>query len=237
MERPRLPRAAAWLLLVLGAGVLRAGQKDEPKAFAFPMVRMQAGYWVGKCEATQGQYEAVTGENPSAFADPARPVESVSWEEAEIYCQKLTAREHAAGRLPEGWAYDLPTDAQWDEFSAGAAAKDGVTSLAGPRDGTEPAGARPPDARGLCDVVGNVWEWCRDWYDDSIRKKDTNPDVPFGSLVKQVEPEENFKVLRGGAWDTGPSDGFSLAARLRYAPGMSNYRTGFRCVLERQASK
>jgi formylglycine-generating enzyme required for sulfatase activity len=210
----------------------------EPTAFFFEMVKMPAGYWVGKYEVTQTQYEELTGENPSAFPGPNRPVENVSWEEAGAFCEKLTAREHATHRLPEDCAYDLPTDAQWDEFSAGTGLKDGVTSLGSPRDSTEPVGAHPPNPRGLCDVVGNVWEWCRDWYDDSIRKKDANPDVPFGALVRKASdpPEETYKVLRGGAWDTGPSAGFSLAARLRYAPGMSNYRTGFRCVVVKRGN-
>ncbi len=201
---------------------------------------MPAGYSVAKYEVTQEQYEAVTGENPSVCPGPRHPVENVSWEDAVAFCEKLTAREHAAGRLPIGFVYDLPTDAQWDEFAAGTDVRDAAISLEVRRDATEPVGSHPANALGLHDVVGNVWEWCRDWYDNSIRKKDSNKDTPYvptDAEVAAAPPEENFKVLRGGSWDTGPADGFTLSARLRYAPGMSNYRTGFRCVLTSAGGK
>lgn len=197
----------------------------------FDMVQLPAGYWVAKDEVTQAQYQEITGENPSAFPAPANPVDSVSWDDAVFFCQKLTAREAAAGRLPPGWSYALPTDAQWDEFSAGASLAAAVTSVETARGSTAAVGGSPPNALGLRDTIGNVWEWCADWYTDVIRRKDSNPDLPPGALLGGHEEEQIYKVLRGGAWDTSPSDHFTPAARLRYAPGMCNYRTGFRCVL------
>ena len=223
-----------WWCLTGGSALQAAG----PAQFPFEVVRVEAGdYWVGKYPVTQAQYAEITGENPSAFLGPTRPVDSVSWDDAVDFCAKLTAREHAAGRLPPEYAYDLPTDAQWDQFAAGTDPKDAVTSLNAARDGTEPVGTRPPNPLGLYDVLGNVWQWCRDWYNNDIRKKDGNKDMPYVPSDAEAAahgPEETFKVLRGGAWDTGPSDGFTAASRLRYAPGMGNYRTGFRCVVERR---
>ena len=219
-----------------GEGVI-AGTKPE---FYFDMVPIPGlADWVATREVTQKQYQEITGENPSAFVDPARPVESVSWDDAEAFCQKLTARERLAGRLPADLSYELPTDAQWDAFSAGASLDNAVTSIRTGRPGTAPAGSLPPTPLGLYDVLGNVWEWCRDWYDNDIRKKDANKDLPMAYSDAQAAalgPEQTFKVLRGGAWDTGPSDGFTPASRLRYAPGMSNYRTGFRCVVTRDGA-
>ena len=211
----------------------------EPTHFYFDMVRVPGTeLWVAKYEVTQAQYLEVVGENPSRFQSPGRPVEMVSWDDAVAFCDKLTARETAAGRLPAGFVYDLPTDAQWDVFANGTDPKNAVTSLGAPRAGTDLVGAHPANPLGLCDVVGNVWEWCRDWYDNSIRKKDANKDMPF--IPTDAEADASgidgiYKVLRGGAWDTTAADGFTLASRLRYAPGMSNYHTGFRCVVVRKS--
>ena len=216
--------AALWSILVV------------PRHFFFETVRLSSGLWVARCEVTQAQYEAITGENPSAFRDPDKPVECVSWDDAEDFCKKLTAREHAAGRLPGDYVYELPTDAEWDRFGGATPVGGAVTSLAGARTSTEKVGTVPPNALGLYDVVGNVWEWTRDWYNNDIRRRDSNRDLPLVPTDAEATangPEETYKVLRGGAWDTGRSDRFDLASRLRYAPGMSNYRTGFRCVVIR----
>lgn len=223
--------------MALGVATVLWSRLREPGHFPFEMVRVSSGLWVARCEVTQGQYEAITGENPSAFRDPDRPVDSVSWDDAEAFCATLTARERACGHLPAGYVYELPTDAEWDRFAGGTPIGPAVTSLAGPRTSTEKVSSGPPNSVGLYDVVGNVWEWTRDWYNNEIRRRDSNPDLP--SIPSDADaaahgPEETYKVLRGGAWDTGPADHFDLASRLRYAPGMSNYRTGFRCVVVRR---
>ena len=228
-------RASFGVLLIVGLGISRSFGEGPPAQFYFEMVRVPAAdCWVGKNEVTQAQYWEITGENPSSFPDPKQPVETVSWDDAENFCHKLSDREHAAGRLSTGLVYDLPTDAQWDLFAKGTDLKDAVTSLTTTHTSTEAVGSHPPNPLGLYDLVGNVWEWCRDWYNNDIRKKDSNKDMPY--ILSEAEvvangPEETFKVLRGGAWDTTSADEFALASRLRYAPGMSNYHTGFRCVV------
>jgi formylglycine-generating enzyme required for sulfatase activity len=224
-------------VLAFGAMVLtqRAAHAENEPAFYFEMVHIPGSNdWVATHLVTQKQYQEITGENPSAFENPARPVDTVSWDDAESFCEKLTAREWLAGRLPQDLVYELPTDAQFDAFAAGASLDNAVTSLKTERLGTALSGSLPPSPLGLYDVLGNLWEWCRDWYDNNIRKKDSNKDLPAAysdAMAAKLGPEQTFKVLRGGAWDTGPADGFTPASRLRYAPGMSNYRTGFRCVV------
>ena len=77
-------------------------------------VTLTQGFWLGKHEVTQVQWEKIMGNNPSYFQDPRLPVEKMSWEGARNFCSQLTERERKAGRLPEGWAYQLPTEAQWE---------------------------------------------------------------------------------------------------------------------------
>ena len=233
--RSSLP-GCSWLVLATVLFTSRCEATENPHRY-FDMVPVPgAGFWVAKYEVTQAQYLEITGENPSRFQDPNRPVETVSWDDAVAFCAKLTAREKEAGSLPTGFVYDLPTDAQWDLFASGTDLKDAATSLNEPRSGTDPVGAHPANPLGLYDVVGNLWEWCRDWYDNSIRKKDSNKDMPYIPTDAEAAAsgvDDIYKVLRGGAWDTAAADGFGLTSRLRYAPGMSNYHTGFRCVLVR----
>ncbi len=234
MSRAFLLRLA--VLCVAASAAAATG--GPPGKYYFEMVAVpNTTYAVAKYPVTQAQYEEITGDDPSAFPDPKAPVDSVSWEDAEAFCATLTAREQAAGRLPKDRGYELPTDEQWDQFAAGTEVAGAVTSIEQPHERTEPVGRGKPNPLGLYDVVGNVWEWCLDWYGNAIRKKDANPDMPYVMTDAEAAaqgPEETFKVLRGGAWDTGPSDGFKLASRLRYAPSMANRRTGFRCVVERR---
>src|SRR5690606_12580790 len=82
-------------------------------------VRLTRGYWLGKTPVTQGQWQALMGNNPSHFKGANLPVERVSWDEAMAFCRRLTERERAAGRLPAGYAYTLASEAQW-EYAARA---------------------------------------------------------------------------------------------------------------------
>ena len=232
-------RAHAIFCLALTCGLVpltsRAEDADQLAGFFETVAVPSERYRVARYEVTQAQYEEITGENPSKYLDPKGPVDSVSWEDAEEFCAKLTAREQKAERLPKNWVYELPTDAQWDQFAAGTEIAGAVTSIEQARERTEPVGSGKPNPLGIYDVVGNVFEWCQDWYDNRIRRKDANPDIPYLPTDAEAAadgPEERFKVLRGGAWDTSSADGFKLGSRLRYAPGMGNRRTGFRCVVE-----
>jgi len=186
----------------------------DPDEQPMTLIRFTYGFWMSKYETTQREYESVMGANPSMFrGDPDRPVENVTWRDALAYCQRLTQREHLAGRLPQGHVYRLPTEFEWEY-----ACRAGTTTLfsfgfdrctrwldyvdtlceyawtshnSGGQ--THPVGTRKPNPWGLFDMHGNVWEWC------------LNPFVlyPGGHLTVTVGEATNdlpFQCIRGGAW-------------------------------------
>jgi len=126
-------------------------------------------FWIGRTAVTQGQYQAVMGTNPSDFTAAGRdaPVEQVSWDEAMAFCAKLTEREKAAGRLPASYAYTLPTEAQREYACRAGTTGDYAGDLdamgwhrANSGNTTHPVGTKQPNAWGLYDMHGNVWERC-----------------------------------------------------------------------------
>lgn len=141
-------------------------------------VELTSGFWMGKYEVTQEEYEDLIGSNPSRFKKESDnvPVEKVNWKEAVVFCEELTERERKRGKLPEGWVYTLPTEAQW-EYACRAGEKgpysggplDDVGWYKDNSDGrTHEVGGKKANALGLHDVHGNVREWCSDWWADSL---------------------------------------------------------------------
>jgi formylglycine-generating enzyme required for sulfatase activity len=166
-------------------------------------VTLTKDFYLGATDVTQGQYQAVVGTNPSSFksAGTDAPVESLTWAEAVAFCKILTERERAAGRLPESMAFALPTEAQWEY-----ACRAGTT---GPTAGdldlmawydqnsgktTHPVGQKQPNAWGLYDMNGNVWQWCSDWYGLYPGNAATDPTGPETGVGH---------IGRGGGWCDG----------------------------------
>ena len=191
-------------------------------------VALTRGFWLGRTEVTQAQWRAVMGTNPSRFHGDTLPVEQVSWHEAAEFCRRVTERKRAAARLPDGYIYALPTEAQW-EFAAKASASGAFTAKvddlawhdqnSGPT--THPVGTKKPNALGLHDTLGNVWEWCADWY----------APYPGGSAPDYAGPATGTaKASRGGSWWAGPR-GARPANRYRDMPQNGNDDLGFRLAL------
>ena len=190
-------------------------------------VTLTRGYWIGQTEVTQAQWRAVMGTDPSRFRGEALPVEQVSWFDAMAFGRRLTEVERAAGRLPAGHVYTLPTEAQW-EF----AAKAGLSgAFSRPVDDfawhdqntqqTQAVGTKWPNAWGFFDTLGNVWEWCYDWY----------AAYPGGAVQDPVGPPSgSAKASRGGSWWAGPR-GARPANRYRDMPHNGNDDLGFRVAL------
>ena len=204
-----------------------------------PLTRviLTGGFWMGKYEVTQREYEKVMGNNPSWFrGDPSRPVEQVSWDDAVAYCTRLTQTEFVAGRLPLGYHYRLPTEAEFEyacragtttRFSFGDdldysqlgdyawySANSGATS--------HPVGQKKPNLFGLYDIYGNVWEWCLDLYQDRYRGDTvTDPAGPATGITR---------VFRGGGSDIAAKYCRS-AFRNNVLPSRRDNFIGFRVVL------
>jgi formylglycine-generating enzyme required for sulfatase activity len=199
-------------------------------------VTISHGFWMGKYEVTQGQYQAVTGTNPSGFkGDPNLPVDSVTWFNATNYCGKLTQQERAAGRIPNDSAYRLPTEGEWEyacraltstRFSYGDDPDYSGFSAYGWYDGnsggtTHPVGLKLPNPWGLHDMHGNVGEWCQDWFGPH----------PGGIVLDPKGPATGTaRVSKGGPWLRPPTSNRS-AFRLAISPDAILDGAGFRVVL------
>ncbi len=235
--------------------------RDRLKADAFDgeesvKVEITVPYYIGKFEVTQAEFKTVMGRNPSFFSiepgeedDPQIstlnfPVEMVSWDAANEFCQKLNEIEQKAGTLPTGWRYSLPTEAQWeyacragtttetsfgDDLSSMHANFDGNSPLNNGKVGpyierTEKVGSYPGNQFGLHDMHGNVSELCLDQY---IK------DLP-GGVNPVFKPAFRFPrqyTERGGNWYFPGSDATSYA-RFPLPPEERSRLRGFRVVLK-----
>jgi formylglycine-generating enzyme required for sulfatase activity len=195
------------------------------------------GFWIAAHEVTQADYESLIGRNPSQYTgDGRRPVEKVNWQEATDFCRALNAREQAAGRLPDGYAFRLPTELEWEyACRAGTSTRfshgDDPGYLETPGyawcghnsgSSTHPVGTLKPNPWGLFDMHGNVWEWCLDAWSGVY---------PGGTITNAVSaPQGSLRVARGGSWLYDPR--FCRSAN-RDSYGMLNRCSdvGFRVVL------
>lgn len=201
-------------------------------------------YWIGKYEIQQSEYGYIMEENPSRFSGATNPVDSVSWNEANQFCQRLTAIERQAGRLPEGYEYRLPTEAEWEyaaragtrtPFFWGSSANPDLGNFKGvyPRDfnedqdisgiyGSVKGGQYNPNPWGLYDVHGNLREWTHD---------DWNARLPGGASIDYTGPEfGRQKSFRGGGWED-PAQLARSAVRNGLRPSTRSSSLGFRIVL------
>jgi len=179
--------------------------------------------------------------------DLTRPVEQVHWSDATNYCALLTARELAAGRIPTNYAYRLPTESEWEyacragtttAFYLGSGLSSGHANFWGQHEydastgqinnpvgiylqKTTPVGSYAPNAWGLFDMIGNVWEWCQDWYATYPNGPATDPQGPASGANR---------VARGGDWG-GYARFCRSAQRSGDLPAPASRRIGFRAVL------
>jgi len=205
-------------------------------------VVIPGGYWIGRCEVTQAEFETIMDANPSQYgSDLQLPVDKVSWEDAMQYCQALTLRRQESGRIPPDYAYRLPTEAEWEyACRAGTNTRFGYGEdpeyrllgdyawYSGNADSeTHVVGLLAPNPWGLHDMHGNVWEWCLDHQG--------NP-YPGQTITNVVAvPDHAVRVARGGSWLYGGRHCRS-ANRDDYGPSNRCSDVGFRVVLAPIAS-
>lgn len=199
-------------------------------------VKLTKAFYIGKFEVTQLQYRTLMNDNPSKFGGDKLPVENVSWYEAQRFLKKLSDKT--------GMKFRLPSEAEW-EYACRAGTKTAfntgttIDSDIANYDATKPyangiigvylkrtaeVGSYAPNAFGLYDMHGNVWEWCNDIYDEDYYKK--------SPLLDPKGPAEGKpKVIRGGAWDT-----YAYKCRSAYRnhrwPKADESIVGFRVVMD-----
>ncbi|MBK6652692.1 MAG: formylglycine-generating enzyme family protein [Zoogloea sp.] len=183
----------------------------------------QDEWWAGLAERP----EAI----PAQWSEPNAPRETVSWYEATAFCRWLDVQFKTAGLLPEGWRVSLPTEEQWEragrgtdgrkypwegEFRSGLANIDETLGDVGPCNlgRTSPVGIYPDGQApsGALDMAGNVWEWCRNEYEQPERCGDVG---------------DSSRVVRGGSW-VSLSGSCRAAFRDWFSPGLRNFNLGFR---------
>ncbi|HEY0946263.1 MAG TPA: SUMF1/EgtB/PvdO family nonheme iron enzyme [Opitutaceae bacterium] len=224
--------------------IMGVGNDERPVT----RVTLTKPYWLGKTEVTQAQWQRLMGTTVRQLRARAAnsswplnsvgrnfPIYYVTWSEAAEFCAQLTERERAAGRLPEGYAYSLPTEAQWEYACRAGSSSDYPDVLeelawfSGNSGGrVHPVGLKRANAWGLHDMHGNVWEWCADWYASTL---------PGGDVSDPLGPSSgNYRVGRGGSWNGSPLYCHS-AVRTRREPADRGYDIGFRVALSPAVSE
>ena len=270
------PARLAWIppgTFLMGSPETEAERQPRGQDETQHQVTISRGFWMGKYEVSQREYQEVIGNNPSHFRNGSLPFDShtgtlgaggpvtndvlhpletrqgrarLAWNDATNYCARLTERERAAGRLPEGYVYRLPTEAEWEyscrvgtttAFHYGGELRSGMANFFGGSEydasvgtivnptpvyigRTIEVGSYEPNAWGLYDMHGNVAEWCYDWFGD----------YPVGPATDPTGPATGTsRVLRGGCW-WWPARALRSANRIWFQEG-SEFFNGFRVVL------
>ena len=202
---------------MMGSPASEEGREDDETQHKVQLTR---GYWLGGSEVTQAFWKAVMKGNPSDFKGDDRPVEEVSWKDVQAFLTRLN------GLVP-GLDARLPTEAEWEYAARGRGGSSGARygSLdevawyrgnSGSR--THEVCGKQRNSWGLCDMLGNVWEWCADRYESYPRGEVSDPPGPGTGSAR---------VIRGGSWDCNARY-VRAAARLRLVPEVRSFDLGFR---------
>ncbi len=235
---PNLPvEAIALEMTLIPAGTFIMG---SPTYGPQHQVTLTQNFYLGKYEVTQAQWQAVMGSNPSGFSgNPNNPVETVSWDDSQVFITNLN-------QLGLG-TFRLPTEAEW-EYACRAGTTDihywgysdaediikqycwyqnnarspNWTLPHAEEHGTQPVGLKLPNPWGLFDMSGNVFEWCQNWYESYTSSNQTDP---------QGSSSGSNRVARGGCWtSTGAGGALQSAYRYQITPLYHDTQFGIRLL-------
>jgi len=186
--------------------------KDLKTSFGMEMVWVpDLNIYVSRHEVTQSDYLTIMGTNPSSMRGGNRPVDTVTWEEAEEFCRKATARERGKGTIPSGYSFALPTEAQWSQLMRDSVIETSFTSHSASHEGSSEVGASAPNELGLYDVIGNVNEFTS---------------TPWRG-------KEETRTVRGGNWLSSQSNFPDRSKAFGASDKFRDRFTGFRVILKR----
>ena len=221
-----------------GEFMMESADGKVANAKPFHRVRIERPFWMGRTEVTEAQWWSVMGASIPLLKSEEEdmPVSRADWNACVAFCKKLTDRECAAGRLSQGYVYRLPTEAEWEFAARGGVKSRGYTFSGGNyltavgwcmanSKTLHPVGTKGANELGLCDMSGNVWEWCLDDWHDSYAGAPSN-----GS--RWWNESGSFRVRRGGCWLSSEGECRS-AYRQRFEPtrGSGDDGSGLRIVL------
>ncbi len=237
--RERIQNSLGMEFVLIKAGKFQMGSpEDEPGRFVGEVrhtVNLINAFYMQTTEVTQAQWKALMGDNPSShlLCGDRCPVGEVSWEDAQRFIRKLNQKEGTD-------KYRLPTEAQW-EYACRAGSKTAfyngpITTLqCGVDDNlnavgwycgnsqnlVHPVAGKKPNAWGLYDMLGNVQEWCQDWFGP----------YPADEVIDPTGPKKGtYRVMRGGAWFS-PARDARCASRFGSPPPYRFRHIGFRLVI------
>ncbi len=198
------------MIFVRGGTFLMGSEDEDAFEREQPLHEVElSDFYIGQYPVTQALWKAIMGEGnkPSYFRGDSRPVESINWQDAQDFIQKLNDKT----KPKAGWQYRLPTEAEWEYAARGGRLSRGYKYAGSDKleevgwyggkshDESKPVGLKDPNELGLYDMSGNVFEWCHDWFDEKYYGQCKKSEA--GGVKNPGGPQEGTsRVVRGGDW-------------------------------------